>query len=158
MTKTGFAAFDKAEEETDTAARPDPSNLQVAATDLIDDQDLVGTFDPNAAAKVGNTAAAQLVTDAKANPLPRVLPAHTGSASNSVRSRSTRSLMTESIFTRMSQMEGTLAKVDKLDEMMNLITAKLGIGARRRYLHCCNCTSYSQSRHCSACYGYCCLS
>jgi hypothetical protein len=131
MTEDGFSSFDKAVGTTASEARPDPSNHQVAAgaSDLIDDQDSVGTFDPHASvtARAATVDQAQLVTGAKANPLPHIIPAGTGSASNSVGSKSTRSLMTGSIFMRMSQMEGTLAKVDKLDQMVNLIASKLGI-------------------------------
>ena len=67
-----------------TVARPDPSNLQVAAgAGLIDDQDSVSTFDPQGAVAEAQTSApAQLVKGSKANPLPWVLPAGTGSASN----------------------------------------------------------------------------
>ena len=112
-----------------TVACPDPSNLQVAAgADLIDDQDSVGTFDPQgAAAAPRTTAPAQLVTGSKANPLPRVLPLGTGSASNSVNSRSSRSSMTQSIVSRMSGIEGSLAKVDKLEQLMNLIASRMDL-------------------------------
>jgi hypothetical protein len=89
----------------------------------------VGTF--NAQRAAGATAPsgppAQLVTGSKANSQPRTLPAQTGSASNSVDSGSTRSSMTKSIVSRLSQMEGTLAKVDRLDQLMNLIAGKMGI-------------------------------
>jgi hypothetical protein len=56
MTEDGFADFDQAAEvsvaNTAAAARPDPSNLQVAAgSGLIGDQDSVGTFDSKAAAE-----------------------------------------------------------------------------------------------------------
>ena len=81
----------------EAAACPDPSDLQVGAG-LIEDQDSVGTFDPQqGAAAVDCTGApAQLVTGSKANPLPRVLPARTGLPSNSVDGRSARSSMTQS--------------------------------------------------------------
>ena len=100
MTEEGYTSFDTPlVAASATAARPDPSNLQVAAgAGLIDDQDSVGTFDPQGAAAVPQTTApAQLVTGSKANPLLRVLPPITGLASNSVDSRSSRSSMTQLI-------------------------------------------------------------
>ena len=85
----------------------------------------MGTFDRQGAAAIARTGApAQLVTGSKANPLPRVLPARTRSASNSVDSRITRSSMTQSIVFRMSAIEGLLAKVDKLKQLMNHIASK----------------------------------
>jgi len=130
MTEDGYAIFDTPlVVASATAARPDPSNLQVAAgAGLIDDQDSVGTFDPlGAAAAPRTTAPAQLVTGSKANPLPRVLPPSTGSASNSVDSRSSRSSMTQSIVSRMSAIEGSLAKVDRLEQLMNLIASRMDL-------------------------------
>jgi hypothetical protein len=61
MTEDGFAAFDQAAavsvSNMDTADRPDPSNLQVAAgSGLTGNQDSVGTFDSKAAAERANTA------------------------------------------------------------------------------------------------------
>ena len=55
----------------EAVARLNPSNLQVAADGAapIDDQDYVGTFDPQGAAAVARTGPpAQLVTGSKANP------------------------------------------------------------------------------------------
>ena len=54
MTEVGYVSFDTPLVATQaTVARPDPSNLQVAAgAGLIDDQDSVGTFDPQGAAAV----------------------------------------------------------------------------------------------------------
>jgi hypothetical protein len=130
MTEEGCPSFDTPLVVAQEAvARPDPSNLQVVAgTGLIEDQDSVGTFDPRAAAAVACTGApAQLVAGFKANPLPQVLPAGTGSASNSVDSHSTRSSMTQSIVSRMSAIEGSLAKVDKLETLMNLIARKMDL-------------------------------
>ena len=132
MTEDGFAVFDTPTAPTpDARARPDPSNLLVAANatpGLIDDQDSVGTFDPHGAANtVPSVPPAQLVSGAKANPIPtRVLPSQTGST-GSVSSRSSKSSMTASIFSRMSLIEGSLAKVDKLESMMTLIASKLGM-------------------------------
>ena len=133
MTEEGYASFDiPLVAAQEAATRPDPSNLQVAAgAGLIEDNDSVGTFDPQGAAAVVRTGApAQLVTGSKANPMPRVLPARTGSASNSVDSRSTRSSkssITNSIVSRMSAIEGSMAKVDKLEQLMNLIASKMDL-------------------------------
>ena len=54
VTEKGYASFDTPLVAAQAAvACPDPSNLQVAAgTGLIDDQDSVGTFDPQGAAAV----------------------------------------------------------------------------------------------------------
>jgi hypothetical protein len=126
MTEDLFQDFDKAKSPaTANASRPDPSNLQKVATGLITDQDYVGTFDPNGkqVAPQPSRLPAQLVTGAKANPAPRILPASTASDT----SKSTRSSMTESLFSRISQMEGPLAKVDQLDSLMNRIANHLGI-------------------------------
>jgi hypothetical protein len=131
MTEDGYTAFDTPLVDTSqVSVRPDPSNLQVAAgPGLINETDSVGTFDPNAPAPSAPTAPpAQLVTGAKANPTPRrVLPAQTGSASNSVGSHSSRSSITESLFSRMSQIEGSLAKVDQMEKLMTLIASKMGL-------------------------------
>ena len=65
MTEEGYTSFDTPlVAASATAARPDPSNLQVAAgAGLIDDQDSVGTFDPQGAAAVPQTtASAQQLT------------------------------------------------------------------------------------------------
>jgi hypothetical protein len=128
MTEDGFVAFDKANAGAKvTVDRPDPSNLQVSAgAGLINDQDSVGTFDPQAAEQ-GNSQGprAQLVTGSKANSTPRVLPS--SSDSGSVDTRSTRSSITASIFSRLSTMEGTLSKVDELSSLMNLIANQMGI-------------------------------
>ena len=128
MKEDGFSSFDTPLVSTTVAAaRPDPSNLQLAAgAGLIDDQDSVATFTSGAAATMPTARPAQLVTGSKANPLPRTLPANTGVA-NSVDSGSTRSSMTRSIVSRLSQMEGTMAKVDQLDLLMKLIAGKLGV-------------------------------
>jgi hypothetical protein len=102
MTEDGFTAFDAPlVDASQVAVRPDPSNLQVAAgAGLIDENDSVGAFDPTASASAAPTAPpAQLVTGAKANPTPkRILPGQTGSVLNSVGSHSSRSSITESIF------------------------------------------------------------
>jgi hypothetical protein len=118
MTEDGFSSFDTPVVDiAPAAARPDPSSkLQVAAgSGLIDDQDWVGTFDPNDTAPSTSMARpAQLVTGAKPNPVTK----QTGSASNLVGSHSSHSWMTESLFARISQMlENTLAKVDQLDNL-----------------------------------------
>ena len=73
------------------------------------------------------SAPTQLITSSKANPLPRVLPPGTGLASNSVDSRSSRSSMTQSIVSRMSAIEGLLAKVDHLEQLMSLIASKMDL-------------------------------
>jgi hypothetical protein len=46
---------------------------------------------------------------------------------DSATSRTTRSSITASLVSRMSQIEGTFAKVDKLDSLMNKIAQHLGI-------------------------------
>jgi hypothetical protein len=140
MKEDGFSSFDVPLAATTTdAARPDPSNLQLAAgaTGLIDDQDSVGTFNPqNPGATAPTGPPAQLVTGSKANSQPRTLPAQTGSDqqkssfsadAGSVGSSSTRSSMTKSIISRMSQIEGSMAKVAQLESMMSLIAAKMGL-------------------------------
>ena len=130
MTENGYASFDTPLVAVQTAVtHPDLSNLQGAAgAGLIDDQDSVGTFDPQGAAAVSRTGApAQLITGSQANPLPWILPARTGSASNSVDSRSTRSSMTQSIVSPVSAIEGLLAKVKKLGQLMHLIASKTRI-------------------------------
>ena len=68
MTEDRYAIFDTPlVAPSGTAARTDPSNLQVAAgAGLIDDQDSVGTFDSQgAAAAPRTTAPAQLVTGSR---------------------------------------------------------------------------------------------
>jgi hypothetical protein len=133
MTETGFSDFDMATTTPGAAhpGRPDPSNLQQAAGSggLINDQDSVGTFDPKAAAALPSTQPpAPLATGVNNHALPRVLPASTDSViDESANSRSTRSSITASLFSRISQMESTLAKVDQLDSLMTLIANKMGI-------------------------------
>jgi hypothetical protein len=98
MMEDGFVAFDKSTAgATVTVDRPDPSNLQVSAgSGLISDQDLVGTFDPQAAKeRAAQGPHAQLVTGSKANLTPRVLPS--SSESGSVDTHSTCSSITPSI-------------------------------------------------------------
>jgi hypothetical protein len=64
-------------------------------------------------------------------PIPRVLP--TGTDADSAGGKSDSSSLTGSItatiFSRFTQIEGSLAKVDRLDTMMNAIALKLGIVA-----------------------------
>jgi hypothetical protein len=127
MKEDRFLAFDQVAATKDaTAARPGPSNLQAASgtPGLIDDQDSVGTF----GSKVAGVAtpaivAAPLVTGVNDTPvLPRVLPAMTTPVTDAlVDSRSTRCSFTASLVSRISQMEATLAKVDKLDTLMHHI-------------------------------------
>jgi hypothetical protein len=129
MTENGFAAFDQVKATTGSAARPDPSNLQAAAAapGLIEDQYSVGTFNNKASAISDSTQEpAPLMTGAKAPSLPRVLPANTDGDAESTGSRSTRSSIMASLFSRISQMETTfLAKVDQLDSLMSRIVDKV---------------------------------
>jgi hypothetical protein len=130
MTEDGFAAFDQAKDTPGSDARPDPSNLQTAAgaAGLIGDQDSVGTFNQKATTVSDSVQdPAPLITGTTAPSLPRVLPRHTDGESESIGSRSTRSSITASLFSRISQMETTLAKVDQLDSLMSRIAGKLGI-------------------------------
>ena len=112
ITEEGYAFFETPLVAAQAAvARPDLSNLQLAAgAGLLHDQDSIGTFDlQGAAAPVARAGApAQLFTGSKANPLPWVLPAGTGLASNSLESRSSHSSMTQSTVYRMSAIEGLL--------------------------------------------------
>jgi hypothetical protein len=127
MMEDGFVAFDKSTVgATVTVDRPDPSNLQVSAgSGLINDQDSVGTFDPQAAEeRAAQGPRTKLVTGLKANSTPRVLPS--SSESGSVDTCSTHSSNTASIFSRLSTMEGTLSKVDELGSLMNLIANQMG--------------------------------
>jgi hypothetical protein len=133
MTEPSFISFDiSAEAEATLSARPDPTNLQTA---LIAATDSVGTFDPNASANIAAPAGqpAILFSGAMANPvpIPRVLP--TGTDADSAGGKSDSSSLTGSItatiFSRFAQIEGSLAKVDRLDTMMNAIALKLGIVA-----------------------------
>jgi hypothetical protein len=103
MTEAGFSAFDTAtmDHSSAPASRPNPSNLQAASGSggLINDQDSVGTFDPNGAVLTpSNLNPATLPTGANAYTLPRVLPTSTDSVNNeSANSRSTRSSITASV-------------------------------------------------------------
>jgi hypothetical protein len=133
MTEPSFVSFDiSAEAEATLTARPDPTNLQTA---LIAATDSVGTFDPNASANITAPAGqpAILFSGAMANPvpIPRVLP--TGTDADSAGGKSDSSSLTGSItatiFSKFTQIEGSLAKVDRLGTMMNAIALKLGIVA-----------------------------
>jgi hypothetical protein len=114
-----------------SATRPDPNNIQAAAGNagLINDQDSVGTFGSKAGAgrcPSDPSAQAELVTGAPIPLLPCVLPeTTTASGATSVDSRGTRSSITQSLVSRISQMEATLAKVDKLDLLMNKIVSMM---------------------------------
>jgi hypothetical protein len=132
MTEEGFVAFDQASPAPGSgiASRPDPSNLQAAAgaVGLINDSDSVETFASKiAAASAQRHAPAPLATGVSAPPLPSVLPPTSDSVTESVTSKSSRSSITASLFSRLSQMEATLAKVDKLDTLMNRIANQLGL-------------------------------
>jgi hypothetical protein len=134
MTEKGFSAFDQAAPAKDSPAaqRPDPSHLQAAsgASGLINDQDLVGMFFSKttlANASGPSSSPAPLNTGAAAIPNQRVLPHATDSVTDSVNSKSTRTSITASLFSRLSQMESTLAKVDKLDMLMTCIVNQLGL-------------------------------
>ena len=121
----GHASFDAplvAAQEAVTC--PCPSNLQVVAgAGLIEDQDSVAPFDPRGTAAVAHPAApgTWLVAGAKANPLPQVLPAGTGLASNSADSRSARSSVMWSTVSCASR----LSKVHKMEQLMHLIASKM---------------------------------
>jgi hypothetical protein len=94
---------------------------------LINDQDSVGTFASKTAlanASGPSSSPAPLNTGA-ANQ--RVLPHATDSVTDSVNSKSTRSSITASLFSRLSQMESTLTKVNKLDTLKTRIVNQLGL-------------------------------
>jgi hypothetical protein len=131
MTEKGFSAFDQAapDKNSPAAQRPDPSNLRAAAgvSGLINDQDSVGTFASKTAIANSpgpSSSPAPLNTGAGNQ---RVLPHATDSVTDSVNSKSTRSSITASLFSRLSQMESTLAKVDRLDTLMTRIVNQLGL-------------------------------
>jgi hypothetical protein len=138
MTKAGFSTFDDAATaDAATDSQPHPSNLQSA---LIDDQDSVGTFDPNAStnALASNGRPAVLITGAQTNPIPRsrILPSGADSVTALVGSKSSCSLLTgglltgsvtKFIFLKFTKMEGALAKVNRLNTMMEQIALKLEI-------------------------------
>jgi hypothetical protein len=125
MTEDGFTSFDAPMIDTAAVAtRPDASNLEIAGTGLIEDQDSVGTFDPKAPAPTPSTVPpAQLISGAKANSV----PPPQGTSTQSLGSSSSRSSMTESMFSRLSEIETTLKKVDNLDALMHQIAAKMGL-------------------------------
>jgi hypothetical protein len=127
MTENDFSSLDAPLINTSAvAARPDASNLEIAGTGLIEDQDSVGTFDPKAPAPTPPAAPpAQLVSgvEAKANPVP--LP--NALSTQSVGSSSSPSSMTNSIFSRLSEIETTLKKVDNPDALVQQIAAKMGL-------------------------------
>jgi hypothetical protein len=116
MTEDGFSSFDAPLIDTSAVAtRPDASNLEIAGTGLIEDQDSVPAPTPPTAPPV------QLVSGAKANPVPNA------ASTQSLGSSSSRSSMTESMFSRLSEIETTLKKVDNLDALMHQIAAKMGL-------------------------------
>jgi hypothetical protein len=125
MTEDGFTTFDASVIDTAAvAARPDASNLKIVGTGLTEDQDSAGTFDPKAPAPTPSAVPpAQLISGAKANSV----PPPKGSSNQSLGSGSSRSSMTESMFSRISQIETTLKKVDNLDALMQQIAAKMGL-------------------------------
>jgi hypothetical protein len=135
MNEPGFATFDVSNHPATAPAgsRPDASNLQDT---LIDDQDSVGTFDPNAPAAIPALGGSQL----SFSPVPRPTLSLRLASSHPARIQqppwseargSSRSLLTgsvtKSIFSKFSEIEGSLAKVNKIDAMMNMITLKLGL-------------------------------
>jgi hypothetical protein len=131
MTEKGFSAFDQAAPDKDSPAaqRPDPSNLQAAAgvSGLINGQASVGTFASKTAIanSPGRSSSPAPLTTGAGNQ--RVFAHATDSVTDSVNSNSTRSSITASLFSRLSQMESTLAKVDKLDTLMTRIVNQLGL-------------------------------
>jgi hypothetical protein len=125
MTEDGFTTVDAPMTDTvAVATRPDASNLVIVGTGLIEDQDSVGTFDPKAPAPTPSTVPpAQLISGAKANSV----PPPKGSSTQSLGSSSSRSSMTTSMFSRLSEIKTTLKKVDNLDALMHQIAAKMGL-------------------------------
>jgi hypothetical protein len=124
MTEEVFVAFDQASPAPGSgiASRPDPSSW------FDNDSDFVETFASKvAAASVHLLAPAPLATGVIAPPLPPVLPPTTDSVTESVTSKSTRCSITDTFFSRLSQMEATLAKVNWLDTLMNRIANQLGL-------------------------------
>jgi hypothetical protein len=113
MTEGGFSSFDAPVVE-----------ISEAGTGLIKDQDSVGTFDPKAPVPTPSTAPpTQLASGAEVNPVP--LP--NGSLNQSMGSSDTRSSVTESMFSRISEIANALKKVDNPDARMQQIAATMGL-------------------------------